>query len=132
MLNKVIIMGRLCADPELKRTNGGIAVTSFTIACNREFKNKATGEKETDFIDVVAWRETAEYVCRNFGKGRVAVVAGRLQLREWTDKDGNKRKSAEIMAESVYFGDSRPAEKNTPAPSAAGFDELPDEPDFPF
>lgn len=106
MLNKIIVMGRLTRDPELRRTQSGTAVTSFSVAVDRDFKNQA-GEKETDFIDVVAWRNTAEFVSRYFAKGRMAVVEGRLQIRDWTDRDGGKRRSAEIVADNVYFGDSK-------------------------
>lgn len=106
MLNKIIVMGRLTKTPELKRTQSGVSVTSFTLAVDRDFKDK-DGEKATDFIDVVAWRGTAEFVSKYFSKGRMAVVEGRLQLREWKDKDGNNRRSAEINAENVYFGDSK-------------------------
>lgn len=107
MLNKVFIMGRLTRDPELRHTQSGTAVASFSLAVERDFKDKATGERTTDFIDVVAWRGTAEFVSRFFTKGRMAVVVGSLQIRDWTDKDGNKRRSAEVIAESVYFGDSK-------------------------
>ena len=106
MLNKIFIMGRLTRDPELRRTQNGTAVTSFTLAVDRDFKN-ADGTKDTDFIDVVAWRNTAEFVSKYFTKGRMAVVEGRLQLRDWTDKDGNKRRSAEVIVNSIYFGDSK-------------------------
>ena len=106
MLNHINIMGRLTRDPELRRTGSGVAVASFTIACDRDFGQN--GEKETDFIDVTAWRNTAEFVEKYFSKGRMAVVSGRLQIRSWTDKDGNKRKSAEVVADNVYFGDSKP------------------------
>jgi single-strand DNA-binding protein len=106
MLNEIIVMGRLCADPELRRTNTGTAVTSFTLACDRDFKGQ-DGEKETDFIDVVAWRQTGEFVSKYFTKGRMAVVEGRLQIRDWTDKDGNKRRAAEVVADNVYFGDTK-------------------------
>ena len=112
MLNKIVIMGRLTRDPELRRTQNGTAVTSFSVACDRDFKSQS-GEKETDFIDVVAWRTTAEFVSKYFAKGRMAVVIGRLQLRDWTDRDGNKRRAAEIVADSVYFGDSKPAGDQT-------------------
>ena len=108
MLNHIVLMGRLTRDPELRRTGSGVAVTSFTIACDRDFGGKDGGEKETDFIDVTAWRHTAEFVDKYFNKGRMAVVSGRLQIRNWTDKDGNKRKSAEVVADNVYFGDSKP------------------------
>lgn len=106
MLNKIIAMGRLTKDPELRRTQSGTSVTSFSIAVDRDFKGQ-NGEKETDFIDIVAWKGTAEYVSKYFSKGRMAVVVGRLQLRDWNDRDGNKRRSAEVIAESVYFGDSK-------------------------
>ncbi len=109
MLNHITIMGRLTRDPELRRTGSGVPVTSFTIACDRDFSGKGT-EKETDFIDVTAWRNTAEFVNSYFTKGRMAVVSGRLQIRNWTDKDGNKRKSAEVVAENVYFGDAKKEE----------------------
>lgn len=108
MLNHIVLMGRLCADPELRRTDSGTPVTSFSIAVDRDFKDKTTGERETDFIDVVAWRNTAEFVANHFSKGRVAVVIGRLQVRGWTDKEGVKRKSPEVQADNVYFGDSKP------------------------
>lgn len=107
MLNKVFIMGRLTRDPELRRTQSGTAVASFTLACDRDFKDKDTGERKTDFIDVVAWRQTGEFVSRYFTKGRMAVVEGRLQIRDYTDKDGNKRKATEIVADNVYFADSK-------------------------
>ena len=106
-LNRVVIMGRLTRDPELRRTQTGTAVTSFSLAVDRDFKSRESGEKATDFIDVVAWRQTAEFVCQYFAKGRMAVVEGRLQIRDWTDKDGGKRRSAEIVADNVYFGDSK-------------------------
>ena len=106
MLNKVFIMGRLTRDPELRRTQSGTAVTSFTLAVDRDFKSQS-GEKETDFIDVVAWRSTAEFVAKYFTKGRMAVVEGRLQIRDWKDKDGNNRRSAEVVADNIYFGDSK-------------------------
>lgn len=107
MLNKCFFQGRLTRDPELRHTQSGTAVASFALAVDRDFKDKSTGERATDFIDVVAWRSTAEFVSRYFTKGRIAVVDGRLQIRDWTDKDGNKRRSAEVVAESVYFGDSK-------------------------
>ena len=107
MLNHIVIMGRLTRDPELRRTGSGIAVASFSVAVDRDFGKNENGEKETDFIDCVAWRQTGEFVSKYFTKGRVAVVSGRLQIRSWTDKDGNKRRTAEVVAENVYFGDSR-------------------------
>lgn len=107
MLNKIALMGRLVRDPEFRRTSNGTAVTSFTLAVDRDIANKETGEKEVDFIDCVAWRGTAEFVEKYFSKGRMAVVSGRLQLRDWTDKNGGKRRSAEVVADNVYFGDSK-------------------------
>lgn len=107
MLNKIFLMGRLVADPEAKQTPSGVPVTTFRIAVDRDFKNKQTGEKEADFITVVAWRSTAEFVARYFTKGRMAVVEGRLQIRPYTDRDGNKRSATEVVAENIYFGDSR-------------------------
>ena len=106
MLNKIVIMGRLTRDPELRRTASSTAVTGFTLAVDRDFKSQ-NGEKSTDFIDVVAWRNTAEFVSKYFTKGRMAIVEGRLQIRDWKDKDGNNRRSAEVVAENVYFGDSK-------------------------
>lgn len=106
MLNNIVIMGRLTRDPELRRTSSGVAVASFTLACERDFA--AQGEtRETDFIDIVAWRYTAEFVDKYFSKGQMAVVSGRLQIRNWKDKDGNKRRSAEILADHVYFGEAK-------------------------
>ncbi len=126
MLNRIIIMGRLARDPELRRTQTGTPVASFRLAVDRDFKDKATGERSTDWIDVVAWRSTAEFVSRYFTKGRMAVVEGRLQMRDWTDKDGNKRVAAEVVADNVYFGDSkrdgdaRPTAAATAAPPGYG------------
>ena len=111
MLNKIIIMGRLTRDPELRRTGSGTAVTSFSLACDRDFKSQS-GDKETDFIEVVAWKNTAEFVSKYFSKGRMAVVEGRLQIRDWTDKAGNKRTTAEVVADNVYFADSKRSESN--------------------
>ena len=105
-LNRIVLMGRLTRDPELRRTQSGTPVTSFSLAVDRDFKSQS-GEKETDFIDIVAWRNTAEFVCNNFTKGRMAVVEGRLQIRDWKDRDGNNRRSAEVVADNVYFGDSK-------------------------
>ncbi len=107
MLNHITVMGRLVRDPELRTTQSGLAVASFTVAVDRDFASKDTKEKETDFIDVVAWRQTAEFVSKYFTKGMMAVVSGRLQIREWQDKEGNKRKTAEIIADNVYFGESK-------------------------
>ena len=107
MLNLIILMGRLTRDPELRHTQTGTAVASFSLAVDRDFRNRDSGEKGVDFIDVVAWRNTAEFVSKYFTKGRMAVVEGRLQMRDWTDKDGNKRTSAEVVADNVYFGESK-------------------------
>ena len=107
MLNHITIMGRLVRDPELRRTGSGVAVTSFTVAVDRDFGKTEAGERETDFIDCVAWRQTGEFVSKYFAKGRMAVVSGRLQIRNWTDKDGNKRRTAEVVADNVYFGESK-------------------------
>lgn len=107
MLNRIILMGRLTRDPELRHTQSGTAVASFSLAVDRDFKSRDSGEKTTDFIDVVAWRNTAEFVSKYFAKGRMAVVEGRLQIRDWTDRDGGKRRSAEVVADNVYFGDSK-------------------------
>lgn len=131
MLNKVIVMGRLVRDPELRRTNSGTAVASFTIACDRDFKSDG-GEREADFIECVAWRNTAEFVSKYFAKGRMAVVSGRLQTRNWTSKEGNKRKATEIVAESVYFGDSKREELQSYAAPQESFAELPDDGEIPF
>ena len=107
MLNHITIAGRQTRDPELRRTGSGVAVASFTLAVDRDFTGKDRGEKEVDFIDCVAWRNTGEFVSKYFTKGRMAIVSGRLQIRSWTDKDGNKRRTAEVVADNVYFGDSK-------------------------
>ena len=106
MLNHIVLMGRLTRDPELRRTGSGVAVASFTLAVDRDYAAQGA-EKETDFVDIVAWRNTAEFVSKYFAKGRMAVVTGRLQIRNWQDKEGNKRRSAEVVADNVYFGDSK-------------------------
>lgn len=107
MLNQIVLMGRLTRDPELRYTQSQTPVASFTIAVDRDIANKETGDRQTDFIDCVAWRSTAEFVSKHFAKGRMVVVSGRLQIRDWTDRDGNKRRSAEVVAASVYFADSK-------------------------
>ena len=112
MLNHITIMGRLVRDPELRHTGSGTPVASFTLAVDRDFADKQSGEKETDFIDCTAWRSTAEFVSKYFTKGRMAVASGRLQMRKWTDKEGNKRISAEVLAENVYFADSKKESNN--------------------
>jgi len=119
-------MGRLARDPELRHTQSGTAVASFTLAVDRDFKDKNTGERTTDWIDVVAWRGTGEFVSRYFSKGRMAVVDGRLQIREWTDKEGNKRHSAEVVADNVYSGDSR----NAPGYGDGSRSQAPASPDY--
>ena len=119
MLNHITVMGRLVRDPELRHTQSGLPVCSFSIACERDYKD-AGGDKQTDFIDIVAWRNTAEFVSKYFTKGRMAVVDGRLQLRDWTDREGTKRRSAEILANTINFGDSRPRDAEAaPQPNAA-------------
>lgn len=128
MLNHIVIMGRMTRDPELRRTGSGIAVASFTIAVERDV-NGQDGKRETDFFDCVAWRQTGEFVSQYFKKGQMAIVSGRLEIRSWTDKQGNKRKSAEIVAANIYFGDSkRDSEGAAPstgytAPAQSGFPE---------
>lgn len=142
MLNKIFIMGRLTRDPELRRTQNGTAVAGFALAVDRDYKN-ADGTKETDFIEVVAWRSSAEFVSKYFTKGRMAIVEGRLQIRDWQDKDGNKRRSAEVVADNVYFGDSKKEGDSSGGYKAAGkavdvepgegeFAEIEDEEDWPF
>ena len=128
MLNHITIMGRLTRDPELRRTGSGVAVASFTVAVDRDFGKNESGERETDFIDCVAWRQTGEFVSKYFTKGSMAVVSGRLQIRGWTDKDGNKRRSAEVVADNVYFGESKRGNEggngafaSAPAPSFGGY-----------
>lgn len=120
MLNHITIMGRLTRDPELRRTGSGVAVASFTLAVDRDFSGKDGGEKETDFIDCVAWRSTGEFVAKHFTKGRMAVVSGRLQIRSYTDKEGNKRRTAEVVADNVYFGDSKRTTEDSSAPANYG------------
>lgn len=142
MLNKIFVMGRLTRDPELRRTQNGTAVSGFALAVDRDYKN-ADGTKETDFIEVVAWRSSAEFVSKYFAKGRMAIVEGRLQIRDWTDKDGNKRRNAEVVADNVYFGDSKKEGGSSGGYKAAGkavdvepgegeFAEIEDEEDLPF
>ena len=139
MLNHITIMGRLTRDPELRRTGSGVAVASFRVAVDRDYAPKDGGERKADFIDCVAWRQTGEFVSKYFTKGRMAVVSGRLQIRNWNDKDGNKRRSAEVVADNVYFGDSKREDQvggsfggnayggsygggyGAPAPAAGGF-----------
>lgn len=133
MLNKIVIQGRLTKDPELRRTQSGTAVASATVAVDRDFKNQ-DGSRETDFIPIVAWKGIGEMMAKYFTKGRMIVVEGRLQLRDWTDNDGNKRRTAEIVANNVYFSDSRKDGESTPAQSEpqGGFSEIEDDGDLPF
>lgn len=130
MLNRIIIMGRMTKDPEVRRTGSGTAVTSFTLAVERDFKGQ-NGERETDFIDCVAWKGTAEFVGKYFGKGRMVAVEGRLQLRDWQDNNGNKRRSAEVMADSVYFADSKQGGNAAEVPKQE-IAEIEDDGDLPF
>lgn len=133
MLNRIVIQGRLCADPELRRTNSGTPVTTVNVAVDRDFKNQ-DGSRDTDFIPVVAWKGTAEMLGKYFTKGRMIVVDGRLQIRDWTDKDGNKRRTAEIVANNVYFGDAK-RDDSAPAQSEpqGGFSEMgEDDSELPF
>ena len=138
MLNRIILQGRLVADPELRYTQSNVPTASFRIAVDRDFKDKETGERRADFINVVAWKQTAEFVSRYFRKGRMAVVEGRLQMRDYTDKDGKRRTVAEVVAGHVYFGDSEKDALQKTEPSyqpsqAAGFEELQDdEGELPF
>lgn len=135
MLNHITIMGRLTRDPELRRTGSGIAVASFTVAVDRDFSGKDGGEKETDFIDCVAWRQTGEFVSKYFTKGRMIIVSGRLQIRPWTDKEGNKRRSAEVVADNCYFGDSKKEGGDTsnsaPAQNGGGYGGYSNPPAYP-
>lgn len=134
MLNKIVLMGRLTRDPEMRRTGSGVAVTGFTLAVDRDFKGQ-DGQKETDFIDIVAWRQTAEFAAQYLTKGRMAVVSGRLQIRDWQDKDGNKRKAAEVVADNVYFADTKrettaakvPLSDLVPAPPVSDYAALEDD-----
>lgn len=137
MLNRIVLMGRFVRNPELKHTQNGTPVTKFTLAVDRDFKSKQNGEKETDFIECLAWRAGAEFVCKYFGKGRMAVVEGRLQVRAWKDKDGNNRRSTEVVMENIYFGDSKKSDGaqsgasatdyGEPPPEGGGFHEIDDE-----
>ena len=127
MLNHIVIMGRLTRDPELRRTGSGVAGASFTVAVDRDFSGRDGGERDTDFIDCVAWRNSGEFVSKYFTKGSMIVVSGRLQIRSWTDKDGNKRRTAEVVADNVYFGESKRSTEggntfaSAPAPSFGGY-----------
>ena len=129
MLNKIVLMGRLTRDPEMRHTGNGTAVASFSLAVDRDFKSQS-GEKETDFEDIVAWRSTADFVSKFFPKGRMAELEGRMQIRDWKDKDGNNRRSAEVVAEHVYFGDSKQRSESDTAsapPASGDFREIPED-----
>lgn len=133
MLNVITVQGRLTRDPELRHTANGTAVASFSLAVERDYTSKDGGERETDFIDVVAWRGTAEFVCEYFTKGQMAIVSGRLQIRPWTDDKGTKRRSTEVVAERVYFsgskkesGSSADPQASAPAGTAPALEELPE------
>lgn len=137
MLNYIVLQGRFCKDPELRRTQSGTAVASFTLAVSRDFSDK----DKADFIDVVAWKSTAEFISKYFSKGRTAVVSGRLQMRDWTDKEGNKRRSAEVIAENIYFGDSKRetllsntdnSDTSDTSYGYSDFEEIQSEDDLPF
>jgi len=136
MLNHITIMGRLTRDPELRRTGSGVAVASFSVAVDRDFGGRDGGEKETDFIDCVAWRQTGEFVSKYFTKGRMIVVSGRLQIRSWTDKEGNKRRTAEVVADNCYFGDSKRSDSSGDSGSSqneyqgSGYSQQPPQNDF--
>lgn len=137
MLNHVVVMGRLVADPELRTTPSGVSVCNIRLACDRDYKDKATGERETDWLNVTAWRGTADYINQYFTKGRMIVVSGRLQTRNYTDKDGNKRTATDIVAENAYFADSKrdSAAQADPLAQLSEFQEykeLADDEDLPF
>ena len=123
MLNKIMLQGRIVNDIDVKTTPGGASVCTFRIAVDRDFKNQ-NGQKETDFVTIVAWKNTAEFVYKYFGKGRMILLEGRLQMRNWTDKDGNKRTAAEVVAENVYFSDSKKDEDSYSAPATGGWTEM--------
>lgn len=132
MLNHIDLMGRLTRDPELRLTGSGTAVASFTIACARDFKNQQTGQTEVDFIDCVAWRGTAEMLCKHFTKGRMIGLSGRLQVRTWMDQDGAKRKTVEVIADSIYFADSKPPAGAVQQPESSGSNSDPENTGYPI
>lgn len=141
MLNHINLMGRLTRDPELRRTGSGTPVASFSVACARDYKNQQTGQTEVDFIDCVAWRGTAEMLCKHFTKGRMIGLSGRLQVRTWMDQDGAKRKAVEVIADSIYFADSKyisgagHQQENTPAdpdPENSDYPIVEDDGEYPF
>lgn len=130
MLNHIVLYGRIVRDPELRQTGTGTSVCSFSVACDRDYKPE-NGERETDFVDIVAWRHTGEFVSKWFGKGDPIIVDGRLQIRDWTDKDGNKRRSAEIVAENVYFAGSKRSDSGTPRTPPPTDEDAPPPPELP-
>ena len=121
-MNQIVLMGRMTRDPELRQTPNSVPVASFTLAVDRGFASKESGERQTDFIDVVAWRSTAEFVSKYFTKGQMTAVTGRLQIRDWTDKDGNKRRNAEVVADNVYFTESKKSREASHG-NSAGYKE---------
>ena len=137
MLNKIFLMGRLTRDPEKRHTQTGTPVASFALAVERDYKEQGSDKRPTDFIEIIAWRQQADFVCKYFAKGRMAVVEGRLQVRDWTDKDGNKRRTTEVVADSIYFGDSKKdagtstsgnaPESSMPPPAQTQFQEMNDD-----
>lgn len=126
MLNHIVIMGRFTRDPELRRTSSGIACCNFSLACERDIASTQTGQRETDFIDCVAWRNTAEFVSKYFSKGSMAAVSGRLQVRSWTDKNGNSRRTAEILCDNIYFGSTKTAATTAATEPKAPGEEYPE------
>lgn len=132
MLNKIIIQGRITDNIELRRTATGTPVTSFSVAVQRDVADKQTGERATDFIEVVAWNNNAEFASKHFGKGNMAIVVGRLQIRDWLDKAGNKRRTAEVIAENIYFGESKKTNTGDSVTYGGGFSEIDDDSDLPF
>ena len=130
MLNHIVLMGRLTRDPELRYTNSNVPVASFTVAVDRDFGRGENGERQTDFINVVAWRQTGEFVSKYFTKGSMIVVSGRLQIREYTDRDGNRRTAAEVVADNVYFGEGRRRDDSGEAPRSAYAPRTPSQESF--
>lgn len=134
MLNKVFLQGRLTADPELRHTNNGVAMASFRLAVDRDFRDKESGQRKVDFISVTAWRQTAEFASRFLSKGRMAIVEGKLQVREFNDKDGNRRSATEVVADNIYFGDSKKDDRPKAEPEFVPptFVDLPSDGPLPF
>ena len=128
MLNHITLMGRLVRDPELRRTGSGVAVASFTIAVDRDYVPEGK-ERKADFISCVAWRQTGEFISKYFSKGRMIVVDGRLEMRDWTDKEGKKRTTAEVNVDNAYFGDSKRSDGGAPEADTSGNWQLVEDPD---